>query len=179
MPEGTFARAVEDLVKCGYIVEYKRGYTKGNPTFLQLTDSFLLFHYHFMAKENRFESYGELTGNEGMFSNWRGQAFELMCFRHILQLKKALGISGVKTKEFSWVSQGKDNGAQIDLVIERDDGITNLCEMKCTDKPFAITKDYELNLLNKRDTYKAETNAKQALRIVLVSADGMAGVAHT
>ena len=65
------------------------------------------------------------------------------------------------------------------MVIERDDHITNICEMKCTDKPFAITGDYEINLLNKRDVYKAETASKNALKIVMISAAGIGGTAHT
>ena len=51
--------------------------------------------------------------------------------------------------------------------------------MKCTDKPFAVSREYELTLLHKRDVYKAETGAKQPLRIVMISAEGIAGVANT
>jgi len=35
-------------------------------------------------------------------------------------IKNALGISGVQTNEYAWVSE--KNEAQIDLRIERDDG---------------------------------------------------------
>lgn len=176
---GTFNRVVEDLVKCGYIAEYKRKYEKNKPLYLQLTDSFLLFHYHFLSKESDITSYSDFVQNTGSFSNWRGYAFELLCLRHIDQIKSALGISGVKTHYFPWVSMNREKGAQIDLVIERDDRITNICEMKCTDNPFILTKEYEKRLLTKRDVFQTETGTKQALKIVLISAEGIAGTAHT
>ena len=179
LADGTFSRAVEDLIKCGYITEYKRRYEKRNPLYLQLTDPFLLFHYHFLSKESDITSYADLERNSGSFSNWRGCAFELLCLRHIDQIKSALGISGVKTSHFPWVSMNKENGAQIDLVIERDDRITDICEMKCTDNPFILTKDYENRLLTKSNVFQAETGTKQALKIVLISSEGIAGTAHT
>ncbi len=45
------------------------------------------------------------------------------------------------------VSTGKNskgNGAQIDLVFDREDECTMLCEIKYNDKPYVVTK----NLLN-------------------------------
>ena len=93
--------------------------------------------------------------------------------------QKLIGIAGVRTTEYAWSSRKKKNGAQIDLVIERDDGITDLCEMKFTDKPYEITAAYESSLLNKADVYREETKTKNRLRIVMISAAGIAGVAHT
>ena len=54
---------------------------------------------------------------------WRGLAFENVCFNHIPQIKKALGISGVSTKEFAWSKrrEEEETGTQIDMVIERKD----------------------------------------------------------
>ena len=111
--------------------------------------------------------------------NWRGHAFEVLCLYHIEQIKKALGISGVKTNEYSWISSKKAGGAQIDLVIERADGITNLCEEKFTDTPLSITSKDEEELLNKIEVFKQETKKKTALKLVMISAEGIKGSAHT
>ena len=175
----TGSRAVEDLVRCGYIVEYKRNYEKGNPKYLRLTDAFLLFHYHFLSKDSDAVSYTEITRREGVFSNWRGSAFEIMCIQHLDQIKTSLGISGVRTRSYPWAGVCAEGGAQIDLVIERDDRITDLCEMKCTDKPFVISKEYEKKLLQKREVFQKMTGTKQTLHIVLLSAEGLSGTAHT
>ena len=177
-PDGTFARAVEDLKKCGYIVEYKRNYEKGNPNYLQLVDPFLLFHYHFLA-HNKINIYEDMISDNGLYSNWRGHAFETLCLLHVPQIKKALGISGVKTNIYPWANLEQKEKVQIDLVIERDDKITDICEIKYTNHPFNMTKEYDYSLLHKRDVFKEKTNTKNALRIVLISASGLAGVAHT
>mgnify|MGYP003290841557 CR=1 FL=1 len=176
---GTFSRIIEDLLKCGYIVEYKRNYEKGNPLYIQLVDPFLLFHYHFMHKEESISCYDDLTHNTGLFMNWRGHAFEVLCMHHIPQIKMALGISGVKTKCFQWENKEQKDNVQIDLVIEREDKITNICEIKCTEHPFAISREYDQMLIRKREVFREKTATKNALKLIMISATGIAGLAHT
>ena len=102
----------------------------------------------------------------------------MLCMHHVDRIKSVLGISGVKTFHYPWASTEAGREAQIDLVIERDDRITDLCELKYTDRPFSISKEYEQNLLKKRDLFREITNTRQTLRIVLISAAGVAGTAH-
>ena len=179
--QGTFTRAVDDLVKCGYVHESKDNYIKGHPLRLQLVDPFLLFHYNFLSKNApvQVKSFEEYKADTGKYMNWRGHAFEVLCLFHIEQIKRALGISGVNTNEYSWISSRKEGGAQIDLVIERDDGIVNLCEEKFTDTAFSISSEYEEDLLKKIELYKQETKKKHAIKLVMISAEGIKGSAHT
>ncbi len=181
IPQGTFTRAIDDLVKCGYVHESKDNYIKGHPLRLQLVDPFLLFHYKFLSKNasEQVKSFDEYKADTGKYMNWRGHAFEILCLYHIEQIKKALGISGVKTNEYSWIGNTKVGGAQIDLVIERDDGITNICEEKYTDSALSISSEYELNLLNKIELYRQETKTKQSIKLVMICAEGIKGSAHT
>jgi hypothetical protein len=37
-------------------------------------------------------------------------------------------------------------------IIDRDDGIINLCEIKFIEKPFAIDETYDRVLMSKRET---------------------------
>ena len=111
--------------------------------------------------------------------NWRGHALENLCLYHISEIQKALGISGIEVNAFPWVSARKQGGAQIDLVLERADQITNICEVKYTDSPYRITAEYEHALLNKLYVFKEESKTKQALRIVLITAEGLAEVAYS
>lgn len=176
--QGTFSRAVDDLVKCGYVHESADTYAKGHPLRLQLVDPFLLFHYNFLSKNisdnTKFE---DIKNDIGRYMNWRGHAFEVLCMYHIDSIKSALGISGVRTNEYAWVSKNRDS--QIDIVLERDDGIINICENKYTDTPFSISESYERNLLKKIETYREETNPQKALKLVMICAEGIEGVAHT
>lgn len=181
LPAGTYTRAIEELTRCGYVHEYKDPYTSGHPLKIQLIDPFLLFHYKFLSGENRdiYKDFNDYKSDMGRYMNWRGHSFEILCLYHVEQIKKALGISGVRTTEYPWVSNTKKDGAQIDLVIDRDDGITNICEAKYTDAPFSISADYEMVLLNKMERFRQETGNKKALKLVMISVSGLAGTAHT
>ena len=180
-PTGTFSRAVQDLVDCGYVIEYKKNYEEYNPLYVQLIDPFLLFHYHYLSGEKKIENYADFIGDMGRYDNWRGQAFEILCFNNIDRIKSVLGISGVKTECYTWYNSEdkKNDRVQIDMVIERADRITNLCEMKYTNNPFSVDASYEQQLLKKRDVYKKKTGTDQALKIIMISANGLSGTTHT
>jgi len=180
IPAATFTRAVEDLIKCGYVYEYIDHNKKGRPKCLYLSDPFLLFHYKFLSGKNEERpSFFDFTNEEGAYANWRGNAFEVMCLYHFEQIKEALGIRGVRTVHYPWVSEQKSGGAQIDIVIERDDGIIDLCELKYTNSAFKISEGYEQELLHKIEVFKSETQTKRALKLVMICAEGIAGTAHT
>ena len=138
----------------------------------QLIDPFLLFHYHFLSKDSITASYTELAHMEGSFSNWRGNAFEICCVNHVSEIKAALGISGVETMEYAWKSEKSAQGAQIDLLIDRKDGVINLCEMKFTDDAFEVDKVEYGKLMNRLSTFQKETQPRKAIHMTLVSANG-------
>ena len=176
----SFTRALDNLIKCGYVIEYTRNYEHRKPLYIQLIDPFLLFHFHFLSKgEKQLTSYDDLSSDIGRYNDWRGTAFEMLCLIHAGQIKKALGIAGVKTDVFPWNCTEKNKKAQIDIVIERADNITNLCELKYTDEPYKMTDEADQALIKKRDMFKEMTETKQSLRIVLISAHGLSGTAHT
>jgi len=54
-------------------------------------------------------------------------------------------------------------GAQIDLLFDRDDSVITLVEIKYTDNPFIITKEYAQKLKNKIDVFKKVTRTKKQI----------------
>ena len=73
---------------------------------------------------------------------WRGYSFENVCFNHIEQIKRALGISGVSTTHSAWTKMAdEEHGTQIDLIISRKDNVTNMCEIKFYGGLFAVDKN--------------------------------------
>ncbi len=64
-------------------------------------------------------------------------AFERVCLQHIGQIKKALGFFRVISTAHSWTRKG----AQIDLLIDRDDNVINICEMKYSKGKYALDND--------------------------------------
>ena len=104
---------------------------------------------------------------------WSGYAFEQVCLAHTEQIKKALGISGISTEESAWRSSQSKYGAQIDLVIDRRDGVINICEMKFSTGPFSIDKKYNTELRNKITSFKTETRTKKALFLTMITTYGL------
>lgn len=175
---GQLARTLDDLEKCGYIRKYKDPYHKSKGLIYQLVDPFLLFCFKFVEGEPLDGGWPQFEGSPAYYA-WRGNAFELACVGHIPQIKRALGIAAVQTKCFSWSSSSSTPGAQVDLVIERGDGVTDLCEMKYTDAPFVVDAACERQLLRKREVFREETGTGNAIHLALVSASGLERGGHS
>ena len=109
----------------------------------KLTDNFCLFHEKFLAgNEITDADFWEKNQNAQKLSAWKGIAFEEVCLAHIQQIKNALGIGAITSRESAWSIKGdkENDGTQIDLLIDRDDSIVNLCEMKFLKDKYTITK---------------------------------------
>lgn len=170
-------KALNELEQCDFIKKYKN-YTKENSKFnFQLIDPFMNFCFKFI-KNREHESWMSYINTSSYFS-WSGNAFELVCLLHVKQIKNALGISGVETKEYAWRSTKKENGAQIDLLIDRKDGVINVCEIKYTVLPFEIDSKYETELRNKLAVFISETSCNKALHLTIISANGLKHNAHS
>ncbi len=174
---GRLKRVLDDLERCGYIRKYANPYERYRPSIYQLIDPFLLFAFRFMGGE-RLEDWTGFVGSPAYYA-WRGNAFELACLSHIPQIKHALGIAAVRADCFPWTSVGSNPAAQVDLAIERADGVTDLCEMKYTDAPLAITGKLSDELRRKRQVFRQESGTRNAVHIVMISANGLAGNATT
>ena len=109
----------------------------------------------------------------GKHNSWAGYSFEILCRTHVSQIKKTLSIGGVVSYISGWRSKDADNGAQIDLLIDRNDHIINLCEIKYSNKLFAITKSYDENLRNKRGVFIEETCTKKSVHITMITTYGL------
>ena len=66
-----------------------------------------------------------------------------------------------------------DKGVQIDLVIDRKDGVINLCEMKYTNEEYALDEEEYIKLQNRLSVFQKETGTKKAVHITLVSGNGI------
>lgn len=165
-------KALNELEQCGFIRKYKN-YSKPKQGFyFQLIDPFMLFSYHFI-KEREHQSWMSYINTPGYYA-WCGNAFELVCLLHVDQIKKALGIAGVETMEYAWRSTKTKPGAQIDLLIDRKDGVVNICEAKYTMTPYGIDAGYESALRHKMTAFISETSCKKALHLTFISLNGVA-----
>jgi hypothetical protein len=107
---------------------------------------------------------------------WSGYAFENLCLRHVPQIKQALSIGGVRAGVSAWRYQATgagDTGAQIDLLIDRQDGVINVCEMKFSTNEFTIDKKYARELREKLATFGRVTRTKKATFLTMVTTQGV------
>lgn len=178
---GTFSTLLEELEECGFIRRFASADTAEANAIYQLIDNYTLFYY-LCIKKNAFsdEHYWSNTYTSASHNTWKGHSFERVCLQHIPQIKAALGISGVQTNVCSWFARRTDErrGTQIDLVMQRADGFTDICEMKHSSSVFTIDGDYAKNLQNKIDTYQKLSKDSRTLHLVMVTTQGVAHNNH-
>lgn len=177
---GILSKVLDDLESCGFIRSYRSFGKKTRNKLYQLTDPYTLFHIKFI-KENKYNDEHFWTNSIDSPQNdaWSGYAFEMLCLNHIRDIKSALGISGVQTEVSSWRSHESENGAQVDLVIERKDQTINLCEMKFSAREYTITKDYEESLMRKKSDFMAETKTRKTIHLTMVTTFGVKPNIHS
>ena len=104
---------------------------------------------------------------------WEGVAFERVCLWHEKEIKASLGIAGISTSVCSWRSARRESGVQIDLLIDRKDGVVNVCEMKFGKGEYSIGASYARELENKLALLKEETGTSKSLHLTFVTASGV------
>ena len=174
---GPFSNKLDDLEKCGFIEKFRTFGLSKNGGSYRLMDNFTLFYFKFMWKNcDHDERFWSNNAKTPMFFAWSGYAFERLCVQHLSQIKAALGISGVKSSISVWRHRPDDEcplGAQIDLVIDRDDGIINLCEMKFSKSEFIVTKKYNAELDAREACFAAVTKSRKTLHRTFITAEGV------
>lgn len=179
---GTLKTALEELVRCDFARQFNAWHKKNRDAFFQLTDNFTLFHFSFMDEGVHDPNFWMNSVGGQRLANWEGQSFERVCLLHVEQIKKALGISGIGCEVYSWRTEAGSKaakGAQIDLVLERQDRNVNLCEMKFYRTPFEITAEEEAKLLNRREAFRVDTGTTANCRITMIAAEGIKRGIHS
>ena len=169
---GTFVRALDDLLESGFISIYRPFNKKKKDSIYRLTDLYSLFYLKFIKGNVSDASHiWQKISGQSSFKAWSGYAYENICMLHINQILKKLGLSGTFTEISSWKHRGNDElpGAQIDLLIDRKDGVVNLCEVKFSEDEYIITKNYNADLRRKRSIFKHVTKTKKAVVTTLIT----------
>ena len=130
-------------------------------------------------RANRMENFWTTAENTQTVRIWCGLAFERVALQHEDQIKRKLGISGVVTRTYGWryvASEGEGgDGAQVDLVLDRNDRVVNICEVKYRrgEEQYAISDDEDRNLMNKREAYIRDTGTTSAVHLTMVTVNGI------
>ena len=175
---GTLTKYLCELEQCGFVRRYRMGGRRVRDAIYQLVDNFSLFHFRFVrANRNGDPVFWSSSADKSALLSWQGLSFELVCLEHVEQIKRALQIGGVHSLNYAWRCErpqdDAERGAQIDLVIDRDDGIVNLCEMKFSSKEYALTSEDDSSMRNKRAAFRRETKSRKAVHFTYVTTFGL------
>jgi len=170
----TLTQSLNALIASDFVVKYVP-FGKGKREHYKLVDPFCMFYLHFVEKNKKVnENFWQQNFASQEIVSWRGYAFENVCFNHVPQIKKALGISGVITTHSAWSKRNDDiEGTQIDLLISRNDNVINMCEIKYYSDKFAVNKDYYQILLHRQELLSQEISPKIAIHSTLVTTFGL------
>ncbi len=184
---GNFSTLLKELESCGFIRSfYPLGKNKKDVMY-QLIDQFSLFHLHFMRGRGYYgnDYWLHLIGRPEHRA-WSGYAFETVCLHHIDNIVKVLGINGVYHSAYSWSyrpsaaivadPEGDEDlktGAQIDLLIDRNDRTISICEMKYCDSEYEITKAYAARVEQRLRTFRKVTNSRKSISQVYITPFGL------
>lgn len=167
---GDFTLKLEELMESGFVTEYPYYQNKKQLTLYRLSDEYSKFYLKFIENnKNGGEGTWQRLSITQSYISWSGFVFETLCLKHILQIKMSLRIDAIYSISSTWFNEN----AQVDLLIDRDDRVMNLCEMKFSNAPYTIDKKYYLNLKNKVSELQKETKTRKNIFITMVTTYGV------
>lgn len=164
---GGFTSILNELTACGFVIQVFPINKKKEESLYRLVDEFTLFYFKFFGNADYT---GSNFVNKPSFKSWSGYAFENLCLKHAYQIKKALGIQGIVSRDYSWISP--DNTAQVDMVIDRDDNVINLLEAKYYQAEYEMTQRYAEQLEKRKHIFIKTTKTKKNVFTTMVSIYG-------
>lgn len=181
--ESGLARLVA-LEDAGFIRAFVPHFHKKRGVYYRITDEYVLFYRAWLAPLKKTQmvnalekGYWRTVVQTPKWHAWSGYAFETLCYQHLRQIRRALDLPPTaipNTWRHSRTAVYSDvPGAQIDLLFDRDDDAITLCEIKYTDRPFVVTRDYAEKLRQKMVTFQRVTGTEKQLFLVLITANGL------
>ncbi len=173
---GELTRILNDLIDSDFVrMNYFWG-NKKKKSLYQLADYYTLFYYKFIkdgyGNDEHFWSHSIDSSSK---IAWRGFTFEQLCLDHIYQIKNKLGIGGVLTQHSIWYKKADEvyDGVQIDLLIDRQDKVITICEMKSSSDEFVIDKEYDKSLRRKMETFRLVSGTKKGVGLAMITTFGV------
>ena len=169
---GYFSDVLTDLCNCDFVRRYNNGTLQKNGIY-QLVDFFSLFHYRFGTRRVTDEHFWRNTLGTPEQNNWYGLTFERVCLWHVRQIVHGLRLDAIRHEYYAWRSQNSQPAVQIDLVIDRADGIVTICEMKYSKDDYTLSEKEYRNIVRRMETFQKETGHKGGVQVSLVTTYGL------
>ncbi len=179
---GTVSKILTELKHSGFIEIYHTYNKKKKDQLIRLTDEYSLFYLQFI--ENNIQDEPDVwqrLSQTQPYKSWSGYAYENICLKHIPSVKKTLGISGVYATSFAFSSKNtaSQKGTQIDLLIDRNDHVINLFEIKFYNTTLTLTKTMADGLREKMRIFQETTKTNKQLFWGLITTFGLVPNQHS
>jgi type II secretory pathway predicted ATPase ExeA len=183
---GTATSILRELETSGFISPYIPFGKKSADALYRISDEFILFHLHWIAplgKQQAGRGFWIKKQSDTKYHSWSGYSFESICLKHIEQIKYHMRIDMIDSNESPWEyrpNKGSgEQGAQIDLLIDRQDKVINICEMKFSRSEFTITAAYAKDLRRKMEVFRLQTGSRKNLFLTMVTTFGLNENTHS
>ncbi|MCB1073513.1 MAG: AAA family ATPase [Chlamydiia bacterium] len=180
---GRIIQKLKQLEDAGFTTSFLPHGHQQKGIYYKVIDEYTLFYIHWIEpylqssrRRDQSEDYWSVKAQTSSWKSWSGLAFEAVCYKHIAQIRKAIQIdAGAEIGSWRYVPKIKEHkkGAQIDLLFDRNDDVITLCEIKHSDKPFVIDKEYANNLKTKMEIYKKQTHTHKDLFLAMITSNGL------
>lgn len=179
---GRLTRRLEDLEYAGFISSYLPLGHKKRGVFYRVSDNYCYFYLKWIypiknqLKQNPNTPYWKRIVGMPDYYSWLGYAFENICYKHLSQIKNALGIEEYSlAAPWRYMPTKNDDhvGAQIDILFDRSDNAITVCEIKFTEKPFLIDKAYANILRNKVAVFEKIYKPKKQVFLAMICGGGL------
>ena len=177
---GTATSIIKELETSGFIASYIPFGKKSADALYRISDEFILFHLHWVAplgKQMAGRGFWTRKQSDTKYNAWAGYSFESICLKHIGQIKYHMRIDMIDSNESPWefkpVKGSGEEGAQIDMLIDRQDMVINICEMKFSRSEFTINAAYAKDLRRKMEAFRSHTGTRKSLFLTMVTTYGL------
>jgi hypothetical protein len=173
---GGTTRLFGELEESGFITQYIPFGRTSRDSIYKLSDEYSLFYLKFIehARASDAGTWHKIAMGQS-YKSWSGYAFEAICQKHLPQIKQALRIRAVYVETSGWryIPKKGEKGAQIDLLLDRQDQCINLCEIKFSTEEFVINKQYAEELENKIKVFRSQTQTRKTIFLTMISTYGV------
>jgi uncharacterized protein len=166
---GPFNRAMSDLLICGFVSTMSQFGQKKREEVYRLNDEYSAFYHRFIKQAKKYSAGSWVAqASSQPYKIWLGYAFELLCFKHISQIKAKLGIGGVYSEISTFYPKKEiDKDLQIDMLIDRKDNTINFCEIKNYESRITIDKPFYQSI--KERIWKFNKHTKKQVFFVMIT----------
>jgi uncharacterized protein len=173
---GNTSEVLQELLYSGFISQYYPYGKIKRELLYRLTDEYSLFYLSFIENSTwQGVEWWQTLSQTAKYKSWCGYAFENICLKHLPQIKKALGISGIYAEASAFAYQGNkdEKGFQIDLVLDRKDQTINLFEFKFYNAAFSLDKSYAADLRERTQTFREVSKTQKHIFISFLTTFGV------